>query len=674
MNILRIAIRRLGFWSRVSAIGLALVLLAGAVYGPWFSNRADTETAASTIATQLDLKIESANDALSGEEIYEERYKYSPTELNLNMRRHYAEDIESALNDVRLLGDASEQKDASAILAEHRAYVVAADQMFADGASNDLPRSFLVAERSKVDAMHAGLARHVSATKSRLDTARVTRGSEFQTTSALISRVAIAISFIGLTFLCVFLYVLEKYRKQTAEAHRAELTRFEEAALTDNLTSLGNHRAFQEDLRREFSRATRHDETLSLALIDVDDLKVVNDSNGHQRGDELLIGLAKLLQLLRVEDRAYRIGGDEFAVLLTNTRPDDAEKAMERLRLAVQDSLGGATISIGIASCRGAERDPDVMRGQADAALYAAKRGRRNVVESFREETDGMWLFSTSKVRNLRQLIADGEVAVALQPIWDLALCDVMAYEALARPAKKYGFAGPQDAFDLAERVGTAHELDAVCRDAILARSGDLPSDSLLFINICPQSLDHESFKGPAFAELVSRAGLAPNRVVVEITERAVIRIDSVVAAARELQRFGFLLALDDTGAGNSGLEMLSKLPLNFVKIDRTIIVKAANDPGSRGVLAGIIAISRAIGAFVIAEGIEDEELLRLVYSHDLGGTARGSGVNGVQGYLLGRPSEVLAQGIELDSTRALLRIAGTYSESKARAREAGIV
>jgi len=660
-------------WSRVSAIGLTLVLLGGAVYGPWFSGRTDAETAEAKLVTQLDLNFGSASDALSEEEIYEERYKYSPTAQNLDLRRHYAADIESTLNDVLLLGNTSERNNATELLAEHRAYVDAANQMFETSSPNHLSRSVLATERSDVDAMHARITSRVTETKDRLDTELITRESTFQATSVFISRLAMAISFLGLFFLGVFLYVLEKYRRQTADAHRVELTRFEEAALTDNLTSLGNHRAFQEDLRREFSRATRHDETLSLALIDVDDLKVVNDSNGHQRGDELLVGLAKLLQLLRVEDRAFRIGGDEFAVLLTDTRPDEAEKTMERLRLAVQDGLGGATISIGIASCRGAERDPEVMRGQADAALYAAKRGRRNVVESFHEETDGMWLFSSTKVRNLRQLIAEGEIGVAFQPIWDIARCEIMAYEALSRPAKKYGFAGPQDAFDLAERAGTADELDAVCRNAILARSRDLPDDALLFINICPQSLDHESFRGPAFAELVTRAGLAPNRVVVEITERAVTRIDSVVAAARELQRFGFLLALDDTGAGNSGLEMLSKLPLDYVKIDRTIIVKAVSDPGTRGVLAGIIAISRAIGAYVIAEGVEDEELLRLVCSHELGGAARGSGVNGVQGYLLGRPSEVLLQRVELDATRALLRITGTYSESL-RAHQAGIV
>ena len=668
------AIRRLGFWSRVSAIGLGLVLLAGAIYGPWFSGRTDAETTETKRLAQIGFKFESAKDALGEEEIYEERYKYNPSSTNLEMHRHFGQDFEASFNDALLLGNSAERSDASEILAEHRAYVEIENQVIADSALKSLPRTVLMTERSHVDAMHARISKRVFDTKNRLESELVTRGLEFQATSLQISRVAMAISFLGLIFLGVFLFVLEKYRQQTAHAHRAELTRFEEAALTDNLTSLGNHRAFQEDLRREFSRAARHDETLSLALIDVDDLKVVNDTSGHQRGDELLVGLAKLLQCMRIEDRAFRIGGDEFAVLLTNTTPDQAETAMERLRLAAQKGLGGATISVGISSCRGVERDPEVMRGQADAALYAAKRGRRNVVESFHEEDDGMWLFSSTKVRNLRLLIAEAEIGVAFQPIWDIARSEVLAYEALARPSKKYGFAGPQDAFDLAERAGTAHELDAVCRRAILARSGDVPNDALLFINVCPQSLDHDNFNGPTFAEVVTRAGLTPSRVVVEITERSVTRIDAVVAAARELQRFGFLLALDDTGAGNSGLEMLSKLPLNYVKIDRTIMVKAVSDPGTRGVLAGIIAISRAIGAYVIAEGVEDEELLRLVYSPEIGGSARGSGVNGVQGYLLGRPSEVLPQRGELDATRALLRITGTYTESKVRAHKAGIV
>jgi diguanylate cyclase (GGDEF)-like protein len=614
----------------------------------------------------LDADYETASDALNQESVYEERFKTAPSALNLNMHRDFETDFDTALDKILVVGTTAEQREASSILDEHQAYVDATERMFALVVAHRPTRMIEAIDRASVDPANSRIANRVGQTEDAADTTLTLREADFQTTSLLISKVAMTISFLGLVFLGVFFYILESYRRRTLAIHHAELTRFEEAALTDNLTGLGNHRAFQEDLRREFSRAARHDEALSLALVDVDDLKVVNDSNGHQRGDELLGGLAARLQTLRAEDRAYRIGGDEFAVLLSYTTMDEAKAVMSRLQLDVRENLAGATISVGLASCRGVDRDPEVVRAQADAALYAAKRAGRNAIEAFDEEKDGMWLLSSTKVRNLRQLIAEGEMGVAFQPIWDVDRCNVLAYEALARPAEKYGFAGPQDAFDLADRIGRAHELDAVCRAAILARAGDLPADALLFINICPQSLDHKTFDGAGFAELVNRAGLSPSRVVVEVTERAVGRLDIVVAAARELRRFGFRLALDDTGAGNSGLEMLSKLPVDFVKIDRMIIVNAVNDTGARGVLAGIIAIARAIGAYVIAEGIEDEQMLRLVCSAELGEAVRSVGVNGVQGYLLQRPSQAIPERASLDGTRGLLLRFGAHGVSEA--------
>lgn len=657
-------IRLLGLWSVISAIGLTLVLFGGAAYGPWVERRINAETSEAKRVAQLDHNFEAASEALNQENIYEERFKNDPSSLNFNMHRDFAADVEIALNNVVALGSKAEQAKATAILADHRDYVNATNRMFTAVVAHRPSAELLAISRASVDPSHARLSSRVNQLENGLDATLSRREAEFQATSIVISKVAMAISFVGLIFLGVFFYILESYRRRTAAIHRAELIRFEEAALTDNLTGLGNHRAFQEDLRREFSRAVRHDEALSLALIDVDDLKVVNDSNGHQRGDELLIGLASRLQTLRTEDRAYRIGGDEFAVLLSYTTMEEAEAVMLRLQLDVRNHLGGATVSVGLSSCRGADRNPEVVRAQADAALYSAKRAGRNAIEAFDEEKDGMWLLSSTKVRNLRHLIAEGEIGVAFQPIWDVDRCNVLAYEALARPAGKYGFPGPQEAFDLADRIGRAHELDAVCRNAILARAGDLPADALLFINICPQSLDHESFSGAGFAELINRAGLSPSRVVVEVTERAVGRLGAVVAAARELRRFGFRLALDDTGAGNSGLEMLSKLPVDFVKIDRMIIVNAVNDIGARGVLAGIIAIARAIGAYVIAEGIEDEQMLRLVCSSELGEAVRNVGVNGVQGYLLQRPNETIPDSAALDGTRGLLHKLGTQSAS----------
>jgi EAL domain-containing protein (putative c-di-GMP-specific phosphodiesterase class I) len=265
----------------------------------------------------------------------------------------------------------------------------------------------------------------------------------------------------------------------------------------------------------------------------------------------------------------------------------------------------------------------------------------------------GMWLLSPKKIHSLRQLIEAGSMQIVFQPIWDVQEGTVLAYEALARPDSQYGFNGPQEAFDLAERIGRAHELDTVCREAALASAGDLPAGALLFINVSPQSLDHDRLDPLRLQEIVRAAGLAPERVVIEITERSITQVDAVIEAARELQRHGFRLALDDTGAGNSGLEILGRLTFDFIKIDREVIVKALSDKNARGVLAGIVAIALATDAYVIAEGIENLEMLDFVCRpaiHEV------RGVRGVQGYLLRRPNQTFPDPDEDESIKAMLK------------------
>jgi EAL domain-containing protein (putative c-di-GMP-specific phosphodiesterase class I) len=238
-------------------------------------------------------------------------------------------------------------------------------------------------------------------------------------------------------------------------------------------------------------------------------------------------------------------------------------------------------------------------------------------------------------------LLSEHKLTVAFQPIWDLARGTVLSFEALVRPAAEYGLAGPQEAFDISEKIGHAHELDSICIRAILARAKDLPPDVLLFINLSPQTLDHDLLAVPVLQETIVSAGLTLNRVVLELTERSMARLSVVVHKARHLRDLGFRLALDDTGAGNAGLEMLSQLPVDFVKIDRTVVANALVDKTAHSVLVGITAIAREAGSYVIAEGIESAELLDLVQQ---------VGVQGIQGYLLGRPSETIPDATALQS------------------------
>jgi EAL domain-containing protein (putative c-di-GMP-specific phosphodiesterase class I) len=211
--------------------------------------------------------------------------------------------------------------------------------------------------------------------------------------------------------------------------------------------------------------------------------------------------------------------------------------------------------------------------------------------------------------------------------------------EALARPWEGYGFTGPAEAFAVAEKVGRGPELDALCRAAALARASELPPDALLFLNLSPQTLERDALGGDRLVRAVRDAGLEPDRVVLEITERSQARVEQVAGEAARLRGLGFRIALDDVGVGNSGLEMLRRLDLDFVKVDQSVIAGAVDDVNVQAVLVAIVAYAHRAGAFVIAEGIESTRVLDFVQHANELEVMRSLSIEGGQGYLLGRPS-----------------------------------
>lgn len=440
----------------------------------------------------------------------------------------------------------------------------------------------------------------------------------------------------GIPLGVVLMYLLAG--RALSRRHRAAA----EHSVRDALTGLGNHRLFQEELRRAVAGALRRGEPMSLAMVDLDDFKLANDRHGHGYGDRLLVELATALRESRADDRAFRLGGDEFALILPFTDLEGARIALDRVRATAADSLGGTTMSAGVAQLDMDAPSPDRLLQEADAALYEAKRRGRDVVATFGEVDGGSSLVTVERVAALRRLLDEGRMGAAFQPIWDLEGNRVIGYEALARPDDDYGFSGPAEAFEIAEAIGRAHQLDHLCCRTILARGQSLAAGALLFLNLSPQSLDHDLLTAEGLVSLVEAGGLVPGQVVLEITEQATARRSLVIEKARELHAMGFKLALDDVGAGNAGLEMLGSLPVDYVKVDRGVVTRAGADRSARAVLAAVLAFADQTGAYVIAEGIEDEAMLAFIRDPALHPGLRKAGIRGAQGYLLGRPSEDL--------------------------------
>lgn len=406
-------------------------------------------------------------------------------------------------------------------------------------------------------------------------------------------------------------------------------------ATRDGLTDLPNQRAFQDDLDGGVASATRFQEHFALAVLDVDDFKFINDKHGHPHGDEILRRVAGVLRAGRSGDRAYRTGGDEFAVLLPHTDEVGAVIVAQRLSrvLAERD----VTVSMGVAGLRPGQ-SPEALRAEADAALYETKRRGGGVVTPFENVRELVAITTSEKRDGLRNLTSDGQVTTVLQPIWDLATESLIGYEALTRLDPVYGLSGPAEAFDVAEQTGRVHDLDVICATSALAAAARLPGEPRVFVNLSPLTLDLDAEGSDWFPAAVRDAGLSVEQIVIEVTERFGARTNSVVKALARMREQGFEIALDDVGTGNSGLEMLRRVGAEYVKIDASIVRAAAAEPNARAVLLAMATFAQQTGSFVIAEGIEDTETLDfLCHVHETG-FPEGRLIQGGQGFGLGPP------------------------------------
>jgi diguanylate cyclase (GGDEF)-like protein len=428
---------------------------------------------------------------------------------------------------------------------------------------------------------------------------------------------------------------LEASRSRLRELYESE----REAALRDSLTGLGNHRAFQEAVARLVEGARRYGTGFSLVLIDIDEFKRVNDTRGHAVGDQLLAEVGTLItESVRVSDAAFRVGGDEFALLLPHTDPGGAIVLTRRLLARGLEDRGHGryrepiSFSAGVTACPEFGTTRLEITAQADAALYRGKRMGRTVVSIYDPEKDhghvdeGMRAELSSAIT---AVIEAGTLTPAYQPIVDLASGRVVGYEGLIRVPRESTFAHTGALFDSAEIAGRVHDLDRAALDVVLRGAQGLNDSMTLSVNVSPRTLESAEFSAAAFLAILRRHGMAPDRIILELTEREAIRDAARLNLALVgVQSAGVRVAADDVGAGNAGLRLLSQFRFDVVKIDLSLVQKADKDQ-TNFVLRSIVEMADRLGATTIAEGVETSAQLR---------TARRLGITSGQGYLLGRP------------------------------------
>ncbi len=450
------------------------------------------------------------------------------------------------------------------------------------------------------------------------------------------TRATFAAFAVSLPLLALLVYLIVRYERQDA-VQVEELKRTSQAALTDSLTGLGNHRAFQDDLRRELARASRAEQPLSVAMMDIDEFKVINDTYGHARGDQVLAELGKLMSYaVRGEDRSYRVGGDEFALIMPNTATTAAVQALDRLRQTVLGAVEGVSISLGVSSNVAHERSPDSLLEHADQALYEAKHRGKNQVVAYDIMLSRGNEVTAPKMTAILEVLKSGEVTMLFQPIFRPDSQQLLGFEALLRLPHAPELSGPEEAFDIAQHMGRSRDLDLLCAGHALDAARKLPPDLKIFINLDPATLMHVDFSPRELLTMVTERGIEPAKVVFEITEKTTVPLSRLASQITGIQGCGFAMALDDVGSGNSGLEMMRVMKFDYVKIDRSVILDAMNGGPGRAIILAIVAFARESGAFMIAEGIENQAMLESI-KFDVAGLSK-FWVQGVQGFMFGKP------------------------------------
>ncbi len=414
-------------------------------------------------------------------------------------------------------------------------------------------------------------------------------------------------------------------------------------AFHDTLTGLPNRMLLSDRLTQSLAQAKRHNRTIAVMFVDLDQFKWVNDTLGHDAGDDLLrIIAARLSACVRNSDTVARLGGDEFVLVLDGLRgPEDVTRVAQKLLDTIQAPMnissrevrvGG---SIGVAVYPSDGDDAEQLMKHADTAMYRAKEGGRNQYRFFKPQMGEAVERRMMMVSHLRDAIhANDGLELYFMPQVSLRDGRVVLIESFVRwnhPA--LGLLSARDFLPLAEQTGLARELDErvlrlVCENitAWRARGIELPAVS---VNFSAAHFRERNSVGK-IASILEDSGATAANLVIEISEFVTVgQGDNVGLALNAIKELGVGLCVDDFGAGTSTLANLVRFPIDAVKLDPGIVRAIATSPRDAMLVRGLVALAAIIKLDIIAEGVETKEQLELM---------RELGCDQAQGYVFGKP------------------------------------
>jgi diguanylate cyclase (GGDEF)-like protein len=409
----------------------------------------------------------------------------------------------------------------------------------------------------------------------------------------------------------------------------------------DPLTGLPNRALLYDALCQELAECRQNGGRLAVLFLDLDRFKKVNDSYGHEIGDELLVAVAgRLSEVVRNGDLLARVGGDEFvAVCGPVTTVKDAESIADRLALALGaplflsgDRPFSATASIGVALADGRSTPEGVLR-EADAAMYRAKAAGRNGRVTFDPAMRADFQQKLAMEGRLRQALERHEFRLHYQPVIALASEEIVGFEALLRWNSDVGRVSPVEFVPLLEETGLivpvgSWVLEEACRQA---RKWDAYGRRALTmaVNVSAHQLAQSDFV-EVVTGVLARTGICPTRLCLEITEATLM--DDVVAvwsSLRRLKGLGVKLAIDDFGTGYSSLSYLKSFSLDVLKVDQSFVRGLRESPEDAAIVQAVITLAQALGLAAVAEGVETPDQLA---------TLKALGCDFAQGYYFTRP------------------------------------
>lgn len=425
--------------------------------------------------------------------------------------------------------------------------------------------------------------------------------------------------------------------QQGIKSHQARILY---QAQHDALTDLPNRTLVADRLEHAIERSRRHERSFALIMMDLDGFKSINDTLGHNIGDQVLVSVAaQLRSVLRESDTVARFGGDEFLLLLEESDVDDAQQFVRRLStlfdgpIQIDNMHVRVDISAGIASFPEHGDTSETLVRRADIAMYAAKDLEKQAFAVYEPGRDEAHLRRLQLINELRTALESDALTVHYQPKVDLRTNEVCSVEALVRWIHpELGFLSPDEFIPLAEQSGHIQALTAFVLRKVMQQQQTWKANGLnlaVSINLSAHDLLDNSLPG-TIATLLRQHELTAQSLILEVTESAVMK-DAAYARGvmKQLQSQGIRLSIDDFGTGHASLAQLKSLPVDELKIDKSFVLDLTSSDDDMVIVRSTINLAHNMGLKVTAEGVESEESRRLLESYDC---------DVIQGFLISKP------------------------------------